>query len=184
MLLQKCKKRWGFMENGKLSIKPKYKGIGGWLILIIIGLILTLIYSTLNTLLIISYMLPKYGYYLIKPDYALWGTAFIISFVDNILRVIVPIILLVLMFIKSRLFPIAMIIWLISEAVLGLINIVFQLILYTNTASYTLIRVGILIVSAAIWVPYFLVSKRVKATFLNVNVENKQAATTDNTLHH
>jgi hypothetical protein len=166
------------MENGKLSIKPKYKGIGGWLILIIIGLILTLIYSTLNTLLIISS--PKYWYYLIEPDYVLW----IISLVEIIIRVIVPIILLVLMFIKSRLFPKAMIIWLISEAVLGLINIVFQLIVYTNPAGYTLIRVGILIVSAAIWVPYFLVSKRVKATFLNVNIENKEAATTDTTLHH
>ncbi|WP_129692139.1 DUF2569 family protein [Gottfriedia acidiceleris] len=170
------------MENKGLSNKPKYKGIGGWLILIMIGLIIRFIYSTLYTLVILTYTLPKYWSYLIKPDYTLWATGFIIASVDSILLVIVPIILLVLMFKKSRLFPKVMIIWLISEAVLGLLITVFEISIYSNITGYDLFRYSIPIISAVILVPYFHVSKRVKATFLNVNTENKEGTTTDTTL--
>ncbi|MDM5326925.1 DUF2569 domain-containing protein [Neobacillus sp. CF12] len=171
------------MENGELSTNPKYKGIGGWLILVIIGLIITLFISSIHIYYQTVHLLPKYwpGSNEYHP---LWGTYVIFILVYEILLVLVPVILLVLMFRKSRLFPKAMIFFLISETVLDLISAVLVLIIYTNVDGYTFIRFVFLIVTALIWVPYFLVSKRVKATFLNVNFENKEAATTDTTLHH
>lgn len=158
----------------EMSIKPKYTGVG-WLILVIVGLILTPIITSLD---------------IYENTYdVVWGYSSVITLdsldifilVFDIILVIGSVILLVLMLLKSRLFPKAMIIWLLSVAVLSLIETVLELTDH-YVENYTLIRFVILSISAAILVPYLLVSKRVKNTFLNINNENKEVDTTNTTL--
>ncbi|MFB7142685.1 DUF2569 domain-containing protein [Gottfriedia sp. NPDC056225] len=185
------------MENEELSIKPKYKGIGGWIILVVIRLITVPIFAFLDIYnnIMVNFQ-PNNWHALTTPGsnayHHLFGPLLIFELIYKILLIIVPVFLLVLMFKKSRLFPKFMIIYLLGLVVFEFLDIFFTNIIINDLpvlqeGKGELLSMGVrgfesIIVNAAIWVPYFLRSKSVKATFLNVNIES--AATTDTTLHH
>jgi hypothetical protein len=161
------------MENGHL------KGIGGWLILVLIGLIISLI-SVAGTLTDtmnlykpeVWHTITTYGSEAYHP---LFGTWIIYETALNIFVIIFTICLLILMFRKSRLFPKLMIFYFVSAVFLQGIDYYLSYIVLTDLpnvskalgVSPSLEGVMRSAVQGAVWVPYFIRSKRVKATFIN-----------------
>jgi len=123
--------------------KQKLKGIGGWLIFPIIGLFISipiLLYDLLST-----NVLYEFSFYI--------G---LLSFLDIILLVLV-VVALFSIFNRKKYAPQIMISFYIA-------NIMIQLVI----AFLIQDGGGLLypIIGGAIWIPYFIVSKRVKNTFV------------------
>lgn len=160
--------------------KRNVEGIGGWLILVLIGLIYILITTGIDLISYISwvqhtdlheitsYSSKHYNPY-IKPQ-------IILNIVFGLIRIGFPVWALILMFKKSPFFPRLMIICLIGSFFLTLIDWIFGYLFMANlNASFNVNPPSLLddmmnslgaLVRACIWIPYFIWSKRVKATFL------------------
>lgn len=148
--------------------------IGGWLMVVAIGLILT---SLRTSLLIFKDIIPVF-----KPEtwsvlttpgteayHPLWAPLLIGEMAGNLFFVAFGITIAVLLFQRKKIVPKLAIIYLVSNLgfvladyfIANLIPIVAQ----QNNAAVVreIIRS---VVGTAIWVPYFLISKRVKGTFI------------------
>jgi hypothetical protein len=157
------------MDNS--AVKP---GIGGWLLLPALGLLLTPFR--------VSYSLYKdmgpifsEGYWstLTTPAseayHPYWAPLLIFEIAGNALLVIASLILMYFFFSKSRYAPRMMITWLAfipvfvgADFFLGdLIPAVAEQDDTQSVREFDRAAIG-----AAIWIPYFLASKRVKATFV------------------
>lgn len=154
------------------AIPPK--GIGGWLILVVIGLLISPIR--------ISYALATNHWPLIRDGawsvlttpgtdayHALWAPLLVFEIAGNVGSIAFALVTLWFLIRKSRHTPILAISWLIWTTAVVVIDF-FAADLIPAVAAQSdpestkeLVRS---IVGAAIWVPYFLVSKRVKATFV------------------
>lgn len=150
------------------------RGLGGWLIIPLIGLIIALVKMLLALFQIYLPIFQDGTWSIItnaESEYyhPLWGPLVISEMVINIGLVIFCGYLLYLFFTKQRLFPKFFIIYMI-------INVVF---LISDTYVASLIPsvaeqrsngidpdLGRAVIGAAIWIPYFLLSKRVKNTFV------------------
>jgi hypothetical protein len=146
-------------------------GIGGWLILPIIGLVVTL-FRGLLTLLDVA------GLGGMSDRLTQAQMIFVIGeIIGNFLvQFLLPLVLLVLVAQKKRSFPRLYIIWAVLAAVflvgdLLLANILFREVFASGAAELldrdtlrALFSTGILVV---VWVPYMLNSRRVKNTFVN-----------------
>jgi len=164
-----------------MSNNENLYGLKGWLILIGIGLVL----SPINSLIIGSEMLIQ----LIEGETwgamtsvnsntytPFWGELVIGEFVFELLMLIASIYLAYLFFTKNFFFPKYFIIF----SVVSLIAIPLDAWLITKVLPhisllreeviFELIRTSIV---CSIWIPYMLVSKRVKATFVK-NMPNKE----------
>lgn len=149
-------------------------GLGGWLILIQLGL-----YGTLIMLLvqIINYSIPS-----ISPDiwntltsktsevyHPLWGVVIIFELLFNVLLFVYCIYILVNLYRKKSIIPRLMIIFYSASLVVGIID---YLLLSRIPAASKLQDTNSLkdiyksIIACAIWIPYFLKSERVKNTFV------------------
>jgi Protein of unknown function (DUF2569) len=151
------------------------KGIGGWLILPLLGLILSP--------LIKIYMIYEGLWPIFSPDYwedltspsselyhPLWSRLLIFEVAGNLTIFLLGLAALVSFLKKSRKAPRFVIMWLLLSLVFVAADTYFRGNIpgavqeYDNILSSDLLRAGI---PAAIWIPYFLISKRVKATFVN-----------------
>jgi VanZ family protein len=151
------------------------KGIGGWLILPLLGLILSP--------LIKIYMIYEDLWPIFSPDYwddltsptselyhPLWSRVLIFEVAGNVTIFLLGLAALVSFLKKSRKAPRLVIMWLLLALVFVAADSYFRGYIpgavqeYDNILSSELLRAGI---PAAIWIPYFLISKRVKATFVN-----------------
>ena len=155
------------------EVKPGPEGMGGWLILPLLGLIITPLRCFA---LIFTDLLPvfKEGHWeaLTTPGYEayhpLWAPLIIGELVGNIAIGVFSLVILVFFFRRSIYTPTLVIAWLgISFIfVLGdyLIadHIPFIAEIPDPESAKEIVRAAI---AALIWIPYFLVSKRVKATF-------------------
>lgn len=149
--------------------------IGGWLILVGIGLLI----APLRMLMII---VPTYQEVL-QPDvwamlavpggllyHPLWAPILIGEIATNTLLFIVSLILIVMFFRKSQLFPKAYIIVAIFTLTFILVDAAAVKVVLPDEPMLdpdTMKEVTRSLVSVLIWCPYMLVSKRVKATFTN-----------------
>ena len=179
------------MKSGSLTPISKYEGIGGWLILVMISLLLTTIASIIFVKdIVVDYFQPEVWREITTAGSDFYHPLFvpIIIFevvINCIFFVIVPIFLLVLMFKKNRLFPKAMIYYLVGSLILQIIdtalvvNTIYTLDAYKNIQpEYTANaykEIGQSLIYTLIWVPYFQISKRVKATFLKEPFDYKPA---------
>ncbi len=159
------------MENEEKNLE----GIGGWLIVVAIGIVVTPI--RLVMLMMTTYpeifstgaweVLTTQGSEAYNP---LWGPFIIGEIIINIGVLIAWLYMAYLFFSKKLVFPK----WYIGLAVFSLIFIVadafaFKLVLpnepvFDPDTIKELMRSLFMVV---VWVPYMLVSKRVKATFIN-----------------
>lgn len=151
------------------------KGLGGWLILPALGLIILPI-----RLLMIFYndFLPIFqeGYWqvLTTPGsgayHHLWGPYIIFEIIGNAIFLIFGIFLLYLFFSKSFRFPKLIIIFYVANLVFVVADFfmgdMIPAVAAEKNDPEVIKEVARSIVGVLIWVPYFLVSKRVKNTFV------------------
>jgi len=151
-----------------------YEGIRGWLILPLIGLFFA---AVRISMVVFKDLVPIFtkGYWnlLTTPGsdvyHPLWAPLILFEFVGNIVFIIFAIVLLVLFFGKSRLLPRVML----SYLILNLLFVVSDFFLADLIPAVAergnfqdLKELARAVIGAVIWVPYFLVSKRVKQTFV------------------
>jgi transglutaminase-like putative cysteine protease len=147
--------------------------IGGWLILVCIGLLLKPTISLGNLGESCRFFLASDWHALTVPDmesyYGLWAPTIIFELLANILLLVFSGLLLVLFFERKRRFPLLFIIFtLLNLAVFGVDYLANALIpvAKAHSASSPLWGFTNAAVYVMIWVPYFLFSKRVKTTFV------------------
>ncbi len=156
------------------DLQKRYDKIGGWLILVAIGLIFTplrlLVVLFKDLLPVISgdtwSRLTTPGTTAYHP---LWAPLLLFETIGNCVFIVFPIIITVFFFQRRRFVPTLII-------VLLLTNLVFVAADYFAASLIPLIDVqedmgslvelARVVIACAIWVPYFLISKRVKGTFV------------------
>jgi hypothetical protein len=160
-------------KNGDAAQK-QYDKIGGWLILVAIGLILAPI-----RLLVVLFkdLLPALSAdtwsRLTTPGteayHPLWAPLLFFEIIGNCLFIVSPIIVAVFFFQKRRFVPRLIIVLLLANLVFVAIDY-FAADLIPFVAAQedmgSLVELIRVLIACAIWVPYFLVSKRVKGTFI------------------
>jgi hypothetical protein len=152
----------------------KLNGIGGWLVLVIIGLIVSPI--RIGYFLFSTY-LPLFtdgawaaittpGTKLYHP---LWAPLLVFEIVGNLGIIVLAALTLWHLFRKSRLTPRLGVAWL-SWALFFVVVDFFAADLIPAIAAQndadSVRELTRTLIASAIWIPYFLVSKRVKATFV------------------
>jgi hypothetical protein len=150
----------------------KYAGIGGWLILIVAGLCISPLLQLATIFTNIVPIFRNHAWTILttpgNPAYhRLWAPLIIFETFINVLFITMEVGLLALLFRRSKAFPRAMIVYLLVGFVLfAADHFLFQMIPAVaenaRESVSTLVRASI---ACAIWIPYFLVSKRVKGTF-------------------
>lgn len=151
----------------------KLKGLGGWLILVGIGVVIT----PFRLLMIISstYLpLFKDGSWELLTDpasdsyYPNFDIVVIIEILGNSAFVLFSVYLIYLFFSKHYLFPkmyivfiVANLVFIFADALLG--SLVLDVAAFDAETIQAIVRP---LISAFVWVPYLLVSKRVKVTFV------------------
>lgn len=158
-------------EAPPVSLGPR--GIGGWLLLPLFGLIITPFRVTFETILVFRPVLePGVWRALTTPGHdayhPLWSTVIAFELVTNAALIVFTVVLLVLFFRKSRRVPRLMIVWYLSMMAMQLIDLALTEAIPAAAANGSegtrdTVRA---IAAAAIWVPYFLRSVRVRNTFV------------------
>jgi hypothetical protein len=154
--------------------EKKLVGIGGWLILILISLIGSLLLSVPS--IVSEITLATSGGLIeslktVGSDYYNPAAANLVIFeiVFNICLMLFFIFLLFLFFSKKKLFPKFMIVLYSVTLLINILDIflfdwIFELPLQAGDQFNSLVRSAI---ACFIWIPYLLSSKRVKNTFVN-----------------
>ncbi|MDQ0300365.1 hypothetical protein J2S78_002812 [Salibacterium salarium] len=167
-------------KDGEVAAtKSEVKGIGGWLIIVIIVLGIGLIYSFFIAITDgITILIPETWQEISQPDGLLYhplnGPLIIFELIFNIILIVFIIVLLILLSMKKKIFPPLMIIFLLSHFIIETIlafatyNVLTSIPYYEMNELKTALYSSLLgaIIGCAIWVPYFFVSKRVKNTFV------------------
>ncbi|MCB5185550.1 DUF2569 domain-containing protein [Methylobacillus gramineus] len=157
-----------------MADEKKLEGLGGWLILVGIGIIASPLRLLSQIIPIYSDMFSK-GYWdlLTTPGssayHALWAPILSLEIFINVALVITWIWVAILFFRKKRQFPtwyISTLIFTLAFIVLDAIAIKMVLPEETMFDAETTKEVLRSLVAVVIWVPYMLRSKRVHATFV------------------
>jgi len=158
----------------KQTQDKELKGIGGWLILIAIGVIISPIRVSISLYQYYKDITPEVFSVLTTPGselyHILWKPFLIGEFATNLFILVLSLFLVYLFFFKRQQFPkvyiaLAIIVplVLIADGLVGKIVMPNEPIFDPLTAKDLSRSIGALI----IWVPYMLMSKRVKNTFVN-----------------
>ena len=152
----------------------QYDKIGGWLILVAIGLI----FAPIRLLVVLfKDLLPALSAdtwsRLTTPGteayHPLWAPLLLFEVIGNCLFILSPIIIAVFFFQRRRFVPRLFIVLLLANLVFVTIDYFAADLIPFVAAQEDLGSLKELIralIACAIWVPYFLVSKRVKGTFV------------------
>jgi hypothetical protein len=149
-----------YYQSQAISQEQQLTGIGGWLILPIIGLSVSILGSIIAIFAVVILML---GFEEFLDSYT---SLLQFEAAVNVLIGIGSIVALILLCMKKKILPGFMI----GLILLTLVFVLFDAILaYSNGMDISSMIFGIVrsFLVAAIWIPYFLVSKRVKNTFIN-----------------
>ncbi|MFW0862647.1 MAG: DUF2569 family protein [Candidatus Komeilibacteria bacterium] len=151
------------------NIDDEYKGIGGWLYLVAIGLFATPIYVILYSLFTGWWE----SFQFLDFDFKIY---LIFEFVANVFIVGFCFYLIFIFFRKKKEFPIMWIVWTLGSLIVLIIDTIAAYSIFPNYfegEELTSLTDGLdedlirQFVGACIWIPYMRVSKRVKATFIN-----------------
>lgn len=161
-------------EMVTLNKERSLDGIGGWLILVVLGLLL----SPIRIVTLLSqYHVPMFSdgtwELLTTPSsdffHPFWAPLIAFEIAGNLLILLLGLLTLYFLFRKSKYTPRFAIAWLLTSFIFVIADYfladTIPLIAAQPADPETIKEVARSTVGAAIWVPYFLVSKRVKATF-------------------
>jgi len=138
---------------------PAVEGIDGWLILIAISLVVAPLVVARNLLRADLPILLAHG----TLAAHVVGGVFIVK---NLVTIAGLVLINVLFYLKRRTLPLAMIVYYAWQAVTHIGEYaLYALVLQERNAAMS-VRFLFPLIGAAIWIPYFLRSKRVKATFV------------------
>jgi len=155
------------------EIDPGPSGIGGWLILPTLGLFLTPLIVGYQLITIFVPIFTNGTFETLTTPgseafHPLWASLLIFEIISNILVVAFALALIVLEFMKVRFFPALMIAYFAFKFCMLVVDHLFSmqipLIAEQDPSLFTPDFIGAL-VGTFVWIPYFLVSKRVKNTF-------------------
>jgi len=156
------------------SSPPPPVGIGGWLIVVAVGLSLTPIRIAAEILATVRPLNSALWHALTTPGarayHPLFGPWIVGQLVVYSALLLWALALLYFFFAKKRLFPRLMVAFLIARALAQVADISVALRIPMVASSVQVNAFGgpiIAIVVAAIWVPYFRRSRRVAVTFVN-----------------
>lgn len=151
-------------------------GLGGWLVLIQIGLYFSI--------LLLSIQLFKYSLPVFSTDtwealtstqsdvyHPMWAPLLIFETVYNVLFLLFSVFILVKFYGKKRMFPRLMIIFYSVSLAMGIIDLVlsYQIPFMRQLADGSSIREILKsIIACSIWIPYLIKSVRVRNTFIEV----------------
>lgn len=161
--------------NGNAMVEDKnIEGLGGWLILVGLGVIL-------SPLVILVTVFPTYFEIFSDGSWAilttpgstvynpLWAPLLIVEIGINAGLVLAWVVAATLYFTKRKAFPkvyIAIVLFSLTFIILDAIAVNAVLPTEPVFDSATARQVGRTLITALIWIPYMLLSKRVKATFI------------------
>ncbi|MGB3335556.1 MAG: DUF2569 domain-containing protein [Devosia sp.] len=150
---------------------PGPVGLGGWLFLPTLGMVLTPILAVAG----LGDFLPA-----LAPDAGLTAAQTLLVWFELLgngaIQIVAPFVLLTLMFQKRRTFPSLFVGWTITNLVFVLVDLVFAynvfrayydspgVVFWDEATGQSVSRA---VIYAAIWVPYMLNARRVKNTFVN-----------------
>jgi len=159
--------------NTTETSSPPPVGIGGWLILVAVGLCLTPIRIGAEILASLRPLTGALWHAVTTPGtrayHPLFGPWIVGQLVVNSVLLLWSLALLYLFFAKKRAYPRLMIAFLIVRALVQIadISVALRIPLVANSLQLSSFGgVATAIVVAAIWVPYFVRSRRVQATFV------------------
>lgn len=150
------------------------QGLGGWLIVVAIGIVFTPIKIAFDTMTLYSEIFTE-GYWdlLTTPDteyyHMLWKPIFLGEIGFNLMLLALWLWVALLFFNKKRQFPKWYIGALLATFVLIIVDALAVKLVLPDVPMFdadTGKEVLRTLVSCVIWIPYMLVSKRVKATFI------------------
>jgi transglutaminase-like putative cysteine protease len=150
----------------------RYDGIGGWMLWPVFGLAIGIFVEARAAYLALDLTLDLAKWNLLTlPEAAryepFWAPALLFEACAGVGLLVFSVLSFVLLLQKRSTFPKVVVALLIAKPIVYLLDKALLWQIHTSTApkelfTQTLIQ---LLISSAIWVPYFLLSKRVKATF-------------------
>lgn len=149
-------------------------GLGGWLILVIIGLVLSPIRIAVMMLQNHAPIFTDGTWEVLTTPgsevyHPLWAPLIGFEMLGNLVMIALAFATLFLLVVRSRAAPVAAIAWfgggLLFVTIDALLAYQIPLVAEQPMDAETLGEIVRSVVAACIWIPYFLVSKRVKATF-------------------
>ncbi len=153
-----------------------YEGIGGWLILICINIGFGLLNYGKTAFFQLSVIFDQPHWDLLTQPGGVrydpnWAPAILFEGVVSVFAIVILILAIVLMIQKRTTFPFVMIAYFVLNLIFAFIDhaLVLRVTAMASTPANTVYATQILhvIVGCATWIPYLLVSKRVKVTFVN-----------------
>ncbi|WFR62329.1 DUF2569 domain-containing protein [Paenibacillus amylolyticus] len=163
------------IQEQKTDYRPLgVSGLGGWLILVQIGLFLTVIFLAAQ---LIQFSLPTMTtetWELLtseQSDYyhPLWGPVIIFETVYNALFLVFGIYTIIALYSKKSIFPRLMIMFYSVSLAVGIIDylLLLQIPMARELEDGSSLRdIGRSALACAIWIPYFIKSERVHNTFV------------------
>lgn len=149
------------------------RGLGGWLVLVMIGLIVSPIrIGILVGTIVLSLFQGGTWEVLTTPGsehyHPLWAPLLIFELAINGAFILAGVALLALFFAKSRRFPRMFILYVAISLIFQIVDYVLgeQIPAVAAAGAESNVEIARTVITAVIWVPYMLVSKRVKNTFV------------------
>lgn len=157
-------------ENKEEKPEAFYYGFGGWLYLVAIGLVITFGSALYNLFYSYLPLLQNGDLATISKDDPMLGTIFILDIAINLFNIILPLYCGYLCYSLKRQFPKVMIIYYIINFIItvfySLVIMLISVDLYEIDMREYIKEIFKSAVICAIWIPYFLKSKRVKNTYV------------------
>lgn len=156
-------------SSSLLDADRHLEGIGGWLILIMLGLVLSPLVILFSTLFTNLPLLTGERFRPFLETHPALQAVLIFEVVTNLIFVAILVALNYLFFTKKRAFPTYMILYLSLQFVviladMGMVHAVLPATPVSAAGVRNILRA---IIGATVWIPYFLASRRVKVTFVH-----------------
>lgn len=160
-------------ETG-ISERDELNGIGGWLILVAIGIVLTPIRLALATAVTFGPIFTNGSWEAMTTPGSeafspYWGPIIVTEILVNLAMLLISFVLVALFFTKKRLFPrlyVGFAIFSFLVVIVDAYAVTLVLPAEQVFTQETAMEISRSLVMLCIWVPYMLISQRVKSTFV------------------